>query len=92
MQTPVVVMVNKISYEPLCIRQRQWRVYSNAIAFNRSVIALQLAVALWIIRRGFYMCHTADFDKLLKIFCDKLRAVVGDDSGFGIGEFFMCSL
>ena len=38
------------------------------------------------------MCHSTEPDKFLKILCDKLRAVIGDDSGFGIGKLFSCPL
>ena len=85
-------MVHKISYEQLNIAKRQWRIDANTSAFDRSVIAFQFAVALRITGRSLYMRHPTNFDKLLKIFCDKLWAIVGYDSWIGMGKLLLCSL
>ena len=40
---------------------------------DRTMIAFQFAVALWVIRRGLDVRHAAEPDEFLKILGDKLR-------------------
>ena len=88
MQSPVVVMVHKISNKPYRVGRCQRCVDPNTATLNRSMTAFRLAVALGIIWRGLHTRHAADPDKLLKIPGDKLRAIVGDNSRPGVGKFF----
>ena len=48
--------------------------------------AFDLAVALRIIGRGFYVRHARDADELLEVLGDELRTVVGDDAGVRPGR------
>ena len=84
MQTAVIVMLDKINDEALRIAERQRGIDPNTVALDGSVIAFQFAITLRIIGRGSDVGHAANLDEFLKINRDKLRAVVGNDSGFSL--------
>src|SRR5260370_38900810 len=73
-------MLHITLYQAPCIFQRQRRSRPNALAFQRLVPALNLAVRLWIIRGGSDVRHARDANELLEITGNELRAIVGDDS------------
>jgi hypothetical protein len=52
------------------------------------VPALDLAVRLWVVRRGAHVGHAGEPNELLEVLGDELRAVVRDDarSFVGIGR------
>ena len=91
-QTLIVVMPYKISHKAIRIIQRQGSMDANAGALDRFVIAFEFAVTLRIIRRGLYMRHTTDANKLFEVLRDKLRAVVRDNPRSSIGEFLTGTL
>jgi len=86
MEPLVVVIGHKLRHDLLRIFQRQRRFHSEATALNRTMISFQFAVALGVIRRGLYMRHPVDPDKFLEILRDKLRTVIRDNPGPGVGE------
>jgi hypothetical protein len=47
--------------------------------------ALDLAIALWVIRRCSHVRHTADPDELLEVTGYELRTIVADDPGMDVG-------
>src|SRR6516165_4951837 len=79
-QTHVVVMLHVALDQTPCVFQRQRRSRPNALAFQRLVPALNLAVRLWIVRGGSDVRHTRDANELLEVASNKLRTIVGDDS------------
>ena len=79
-QADVVVMLHVTLYQAPCIFQRQRCSQPNALAFQRLVPALNLAVRLRIVRGGSDVRHARDANELLEITSNELRAIVGDDS------------
>ena len=59
--------------------------WANAMGLKGFVPALDFPVALRVVRRGTHMGQTGDADELFEIAGNELRAVVGDDSRFGVG-------
>ena len=51
---------------------------------SRAVPALDLAIALWVIRRCSHVRHAADPDELLEVPSYKLRTIVADDPGMDV--------
>src|SRR5215469_16396213 len=60
--------------------ERQRCSQPNALAFQRLVPALNLAVRLRIVRGGSDVRHARDANELLEITSNELQAIVGDDS------------
>ena len=65
---------------------------ADAFALDGFVIALKLAVALRVKRRGAHMRHTGHANKFLEVLGDKLRPVIGDDPGGGLRKSLPGSL
>ena len=53
---------------------------ADALVFEASVPAFDLAVALGVKRAGTHMGHAAQANELLEVLGDKLRTIVGDES------------
>ena len=66
--------------------------WADAVGFERFVPAFDLAVGLGVVGGGFHMGEPGDADEFLEVFGDELGAVVTDDAGFGVGEFFQGAL
>jgi len=79
-QADVVVVLHVALDQTPCIFQRQLHSRPNALAFQRLVPALNLAVRLWMVREGSDVRHARDANELLEVAGNKLRTIVGDDS------------
>ena len=79
-----VVVFNEASHEATGVLEVQGNPWADAIGFERLVPALDLPVALRVIGRGAHMGQTRDANELFEIAGHELRAVVGDDSRFGL--------
>jgi hypothetical protein len=91
-QALVVVVVNVTGDDPSCVGQRKRRLGADALALEGLMETLDFSVALRVVGRGSHMGHAADPDELLEVPGDKLRPVVGDDPGTGVGKLFPRSL
>src|SRR5262249_55623077 len=65
---------------------------ADALLLEDAMPALDLAVALRVVRRGPRVRHAAEADELLEITGNELRAVVGDDPRRHAGEPLACPL
>ena len=83
-----VVMGHVLADQATGFFQGQRHTRPNALVFDRAMPALQLAIALRVVRRGPHMRHPADPNELLEVLGDELRAVVGDDPRVDVGERF----
>ena len=79
-----VVVFNEASHEATGVLEVQGDPWADAIGFERLVPALDLPVALRVVGRGAHMGQTRDANELFEIAGHELRAVVGDDSRFGV--------
>jgi hypothetical protein len=49
------------------------------------MVAFEFAIALWVVRRGEDVGGLPEADEVFEVAGDELGAVVGDDSGPGVG-------
>jgi hypothetical protein len=63
----------------------EWSAGPNALRFECAVSALDLAIALWVIRRCSHMRPAGDPDELLEVTSAELRTIVADDPGMHVG-------
>src|SRR6516225_7300248 len=92
MQPHGVVVVNEALDKSSGILLGKRAAKPEAISFEALVPAFDFPVALWVIGGGFDMGQPGQADKLLKVFSNKLRTVIGDDSRRSIRIFFPSSL
>ena len=92
MQTNRVVVLDELADESPGVFQGQRRTRTDAFFLEDAMPALDLAVALGIVRRGADVGHAAQTDELLEVPGDELGTVVGDDAGRDVGEAFPCPL
>jgi hypothetical protein len=92
MQAKGVVVFDEPADDAACIVQTQGRTRADALFLEDAMPAFDLAVALWVVRRGLDVGHAAEPNELLEITGDELGAVVGDDPRRDAGEAFAGTL
>ena len=75
----VVVMLDEPLGQAPSVLDRQRRPRPQALALDRAMPALQLAIALGIVGRGSHMRHAANSNEFLEVFGDELWPIVRDD-------------
>ena len=81
MQANGVVFEHVFFHPAFGIFQAERRQGPDTVALDRAMVAFDLTVALWIIRTGANVLHSAQSNEVFEVFGDELRSVVGDDSG-----------
>ena len=91
-QSFVVVLTDEQADHSPGVLERERRFRTDAIGLECFVKSFQLTIALGVKRRGSHMGHAREADELFEVARDELRAVVGNDSGIGMGKLFPCPL
>src|SRR5262249_32002490 len=78
-QTHRVVLLHVARHDAPGVLHGQGRLRADAIPLDGPVPALDLAVALRVVRRRAHVRHATDPDELLEVPGDELRPVVRDD-------------
>jgi hypothetical protein len=91
-QADQIVMGHVIEDDASSVLQGQRRQDADALALEGFVPAFFFAIGLGIVGRCPHVGHAGDADELFEIFGDKLRPVVGDDAGPGVGKDFTGAL
>lgn len=87
-KTREVVVLDECLNRSVCSVLAQQYAWANAVLFDRLVKALDLAIALRIVRTCTNVTHARDANELFEVFGYELFAVVGDDSWLCFGMFF----
>jgi hypothetical protein len=82
-----VVVFDEVSNQATSVLEVQGDSWADTIILKGLVPSLEFSVALGVAGRGAHMGQTDDADKLLEIAGNKVRAVIGDDSRFGVRIF-----
>ena len=91
-QTDCVVNVNEFVNEPPCGDERERRFRTDALALERLVETLDLAVALRVVGAGPHMRHPHQSDEISEVASDELWTVVGDNARPRVGKYFLRAL
>jgi hypothetical protein len=79
------VLAADVAFDETCrVVHREWSAGPDALRFECAVPALDLAVALRIVRQGSHVGHAADADELLEVTSYDLRAIVTNDPGMDV--------
>jgi len=77
----IVVIAHDLLDDALCLLERQRSLRSNTIALERSVIAFDFSITLWVVETCANVFHAAESNERFKVVGDELWAVVADDPG-----------
>jgi hypothetical protein len=91
-EADAIVVVDKPSDDPPGLVERARGGGSNGIGLERLVPTLELSVGLRVIGRDSDVGHSCDSDEFLEVLCNKLRAIIADDTRSGAGELLSCAL
>ena len=92
MKPNFIVVPNVVSDQPNRFSGISRIVRSDAFSLKRLVPAFQFAVALWVVRTGSYVRHSAMADKRFEVVRDELRTVIADDPRLDAWVFFQSGL
>ena len=78
-QSLFVVLHDRLGSDSHRIFQIQWCLKTNELVLKFPMITLKLAIALRAVVTRAHVCPTAEANKRLEVFRDKLKALVADD-------------
>jgi len=88
----MIVIVYPFGHFQLGIPQRQIGRSADMFLFDTLVKSFDFAIALRIVDRGPDVSEVAGLDEVAEIVADKLSAIIGNDSGTGVGIAFVSAL
>jgi len=76
-------VLNEVGDEATCLFDVERGSRADAVVLEGLVPALDFAVGLWVVGRGFDVGETCNANELFEVLCNELRAVVGTEGPGG---------